>query len=66
MNPSSTILGSGDLSAIFSNISTLNSKSDVIITRLDLMQPGIITESMSFFVGALVAIAFVLASKMRY
>jgi hypothetical protein len=66
VNPSSTLVGLTDLTAIFSNMSTINSKSDVIISRLDLMQPAVITESISFLIGAFVAIAFVLSSKVRY
>jgi hypothetical protein len=47
----------------FSNIST---KLASIDSRVANMQPQVITQSISFLVGAFIAIAFIIASKMRF
>lgn len=47
-------------------VSSITKQNDLIISRLDNMQPEVITQSMSFMLGAFVAIAFVLSSKIRY
>lgn len=47
----------------FTNIST---KLAVLDTRIAKMEPQVITQSISFLLGAFVALAFVLASKVRY
>lgn len=66
MNPGTLPTGIYPTPEVFTNFSTVISNQHEIISRLDNMQPGVITESMSFFIGALVAIAFVIASKIRY
>jgi len=48
---------------VFAQISSVNYKTDVILSRLDNMQPGVITESISFLIGAFCAIAFVIAAR---
>ena len=51
---------------IFQNMSTLNHKSDVIISMVGNMDPTVITQSLSFLLGSFAALAFVIASHNRY
>lgn len=48
-----------------SRLSAVTVQNATIISRLDNMQPQVITQSLSFFLGAIVAIAFVLAARTR-
>lgn len=47
-------------------ITSLDAKITVLDAKVANMQPQVITESISFLLGAFIAIAFVISSKLRY
>lgn len=49
-----------------SSLQLIDSKITALDEKVANMQPQVITESISFLLGAFIAIAFVISSKMRY
>lgn len=50
----------------YTSLQLLDSKITALDEKVANMQPQVITESISFLLGAFIAIAFVISSKMRY